>query len=100
MADYTHLPYDKTSAYGQLIQGVMSPLTAAVQRLIDLVATMDTMKETGQVGEYMRSKFGFPDVATTQAAYDELNSLLSKVSTDAQVDHVYAAITQAFHKFT
>jgi hypothetical protein len=100
MADYTHLPYDKTSAYGQLIQGVMSPLSASVQRLIDLVGTMDTMKESGVVGEYMRSKFGFPDVATMQAAYDELTSLLGKVATDATVDHVYAAITQAFHKFT
>lgn len=44
------------------------------------------------------ARFGFTDNATAKAGWDELNSALFKLTTDAQVSSVQAAMLQLFSK--
>jgi hypothetical protein len=47
---------------------------------------------------YITTKFGFATDADAKAAWDELNSVLFKLTTDASVSSVNAAILQLFNK--
>ena|SRR5438045_4129041 len=94
-----HIAFDDTTPHGRQLRRCLQQLEDGLTGLIDIFAIIGLMRDAGQTTSYLVSKFGFPDIATAQAAYDELNSLQSKLTTDAQVSSVNAAMLQAFRKF-
>ena len=48
---------------------------------------------------YATAKFGFSSDAVTKAAYEELQSLASKLNANSSVTNVNAALVQSFNKF-
>ena len=99
----SHISFDSNSEYGQQLRSSLNSLEKGKDDLNDLLGVMATMLDGdgSQAAhfEYFIPRFGFPDTATAKAAYDELQSLMFKLNTDAQVDFVNAAMTQVFNKF-
>lgn len=94
-----HIQYDPNLRHGQQLRGAMLSLGSALDLVNELFAVMNQMRDGGSVTVYLQNKFGFPDVATAQAAYDEINSLQLKLNSDASVTNVHTAIIQAVSKF-
>lgn len=98
-----HISYNTGTQHGAMLRNGLTLLEDGLDRLNDLKATMQLMID-GDGSDalhfaYMQEKFGFADNASAKAAWDELNSLLAKLNTDAQVSSVNAALLQAFAKF-
>jgi hypothetical protein len=94
-----HIPYQQNTQHGSLKRQALNDLERGLEGLVDLIAVMDQMKDSGTVGEYLREKFGYADVDAATAAYNELASLHFKLTTNGSVSDVNAALLQAFNKF-
>jgi hypothetical protein len=94
-----------TSTHGRYIQVAINQIKAGKDALADLLATLSQMViSTGgdgsQDADYaiVMTALGAPSTAVAHGIVDELNSLNSKIATDATVDHVNTAIAQACAK--
>ena len=99
----THIKHTGGS-HDALVRNALGNLEIGLQALKNLIATMALMLNGDGTAEahftaYVITAFGFTDAAGAKAAYDELNSLHAKLTTDAQVTNVHAALQQAFNKF-
>lgn len=104
----THIQLSFTAPAAQRLRNAMLSLEATVRTLSSEIATMVTMidGDTSDAANYSEvvSRYGV-EGATLQeqqtrakALFDEANSLNFKLTTDATVDHVNAAILQAANK--
>ena len=101
----THIKFGASGAtHAQLIAAALNKLESGHEALKDLIATMALMingdgTQEAHFTSYIITAFGFPDAATAKAGWDELNSIHAKLTTDASVTDVQAALLQAFNKF-
>lgn len=101
----THISFNDQTQHGRMIRRCLQELEEGRDILNDTVAVLGTMKQTGADGSqsahwtYATSKFGFPDDATTLAAWNELNSLQIKLNTNGPITDMSNALTFAFDKF-
>lgn len=99
----SHLSFNDQLTHGRLLRASLNKLEEGLEELNDTLATMTLMidGDGSQAAHftYATTKFGFSSDANTKAAYDELNSLAAKLTTDASVSNVNAALLQAFNKF-
>lgn len=99
----THIKHTGGS-HDALIRTPLANLESGLDGLKDLIGTMALMLNGNGTDEahftaYVIGAFGFADAAGAKAAWDELNSVHAKLTTDAQVTNVHAALLQAFNKF-
>ncbi len=85
---------------GRLLRSAISQFEAGYNALKQVQGCMIQSLSSGspQVQSFL-DFWGFPDMATAQAAYDEFSSMMGKITTDASVSSVQAALNQAFNKF-
>lgn len=99
----THIQFNQGTQHGALLRSGLTLLEDGLDRLNDLKATLQLMIDgdgsSAAHFAYMQERLGFSDNAAAKAAWDELNSLLFKLSTNSSVDNVNAALVQAFAKF-
>jgi hypothetical protein len=95
--------YILNSEYGAAFHSAKNAFENGFNRLNDLKATMALMIDGDGTSinhfTYMVAKFGLSSTTDAKALWDECNSLLFKLNTDAQVTNVNAAIKQFFNKF-
>lgn len=98
-----HINFNDQTPHGRMLRRGLTQLEDGLDHLNDLKATMALMidGDGSQAAHftYVTGKFGFGTDANAKAAWDELNSLLAKLNTDAQVTFVNAALLQCFNKF-
>lgn len=101
-----HIQFNRSSRRGLLILEALTHLDLGLRGLQDQLATLDLMIESSNGGSsnvdnytFMKDELGSPDNAEAKKAFDEINALLGKLTTDAEVTFVNAALLQAFHKF-
>lgn len=99
----SHLSFNDQLTHGRILRSSINKLEEGLEELQDVLATMALMLDGdgSQAAHfaYATTKFGFSSDANAKAAYDELNSLSAKLTTDASVSNVNAAMLQAFNKF-
>lgn len=96
----SHLAFVKSTPHGKDLDDALLAGKAFLRGISDVFAVMDRMRDDGVLAlAYIQDKYGFPDTATAQAAYDELNSLQAKLNTNASITDMNAAMLQAFAKF-
>jgi hypothetical protein len=98
-----HINFNSGTQHGALLRSGLQRLEDAFHDLNELKSTMALMidGDGSQAAHfpYMTQKFSFDNDAGAKAAWEELNSLLFKLNTDASVSSVNAALLQAFNKF-
>ncbi len=98
-----HIQYNPNLPHSAQFRSALSQFEDAFDHLNELRATMALMIDgdgsSANHFSYMTGKFGFLDDAGAKAAWEELNSMLAKLNTDASVSSVNAALLQAFNKF-
>lgn len=100
---FTHVQFNDQLQHGRLLRRGLSQLEEGISVLQQAKGTMAMMidgdgSNIAHFSEFV-TRFGFGSTTDAKAAWDELNSLLSKLTTDAQVTFVNAAMVQAFAKF-
>ena len=100
---FSKIHYEAGLPHGALLRKALVGLETGLDDLLDTVACMAMMidgdgSDAAHFGE-VKSRYAFFDNATAKAAWDELNSLKFKLSTNASVTDVNAALIQAFNKF-
>ena len=100
-----HLKYSPTtSTHGKFVQSMLSSLKDGKRKLADLIGVLNLMIDGDGTQDthytYMRIALGCDTDAGARAIWDELNSANSKISTDASVTNVNAALEQLFNKLT
>lgn len=97
-----HIGFNDQVLHGRLLRRGLQQMEEALDILNDVKATMALMIDGDGTDAaqftYMTAKFGFSSNPEAKAAWDELNSLLFKLNTNAQVTDVNAAMLQAFNK--
>lgn len=98
-----HIYSSPQTEYGSKLHSALAQLEAGFQNLIEIRDTFTTMID-GDGSDpaqytYAQAKFGFTDNATAQEGWNELNSVLAKLTTDSSVTSVNSAILQVFKKF-
>jgi len=100
---FTHIYVDTSKQHGQLLRGMLAQLEAGRNALVQIVDCMATMidGDSGDAANYgeVATRFGFASNAAAKAAFDELNSVKGKLTTDSDVTFVQAALNQVFSKF-
>jgi hypothetical protein len=97
-----HIQFNDQLQHGRYLRRGLQMMEEGRETLIkakDVMATM--MNGDGTLAAHfteVTSRFGFTDDTTSKAAWDELNSALSKFTTDAQVTSVQSALLQLFSK--
>lgn len=99
----THISFNDQLTHGRLLRRSLQQLEEGRTELNNTIATMSTMLDGDGTNVshflYFVSKYGFPSTAEAKAAWDELNSLASKLNVNTSVTDVNAALLQAFNKF-
>jgi hypothetical protein len=95
----THLYVDPNTPYGSQLRQAVQVLNQGYKLLQSVRGTLTTMLDGGVAGEYMRAKFGCPDIATAQSVFNEIDALVLKLTSDASQTNVKTALEQAFNKF-
>lgn len=99
----THIKFNDQTNLGRRIRRALQQLEEGREELRDVISSMATMidgdgSEATHFG-YATTEGDFVSDAVTKAAFEELNSLYSKMNSDNSVSFVDAALTQAFNKF-
>lgn len=100
---FSHIYVSPSTQYGSRLHVGLDQLESSLNILRQQQGTMTMMidgdgSDAAQFTE-MTAQYGFVNNASAKAAWDELNSLLGKLTTDLQVVEVHAALVQAFNKF-
>lgn len=89
--------------HGAMLRRALTNLELGQEGLVDILAAMVLMidGDGSQVTHFdeVMTRFAFPSTTVAKAAYDELQSLRSKITVDSSVTNVNAAMLQAFNKF-
>lgn len=99
-----HLNFISSTTHGRLLRESLDSFERGLDGLNDVVGAMQLMIDgDGSSASHfltLAARFGFENTgADAKAAWEELNSLLFKLNTDAQVSEVSAAIRQVLNKF-
>ena len=94
--------FNQSTQYGSLLRLALKNHEdgfIALNNVLSVMGHMITGSGTSDT-EFaeVTTRFGFDDNADAKAAWDELNSYLAKVNTDASVSNVNAAMLQLFSK--
>lgn len=99
----THIVFNASPSWGAMLRQSLRDLENGLDGLNDTIACMSRMIDGDGSSEahftYMVNRYGFTTNAEAKAAFEELNSLASKLNTNASVTDVNAALLQAFSKF-
>ena len=97
-----HISYNRETQYGRMIASAMTQIDEGRTGLIDLLGILAKMIDgdpsVAANYSYMVTKCGFTDNAGAMAGYNELNSLMLKLTSNASQIDVANAITQACAK--
>ena len=98
-----HILFNDQSSYGGLLRRGLQSLESGLDFLEDVKGAMQMMIDgdgsaAAHFGE-VRDRFGFTSDAKAKEAWEELNSLIFKLTTNNSVTDVGNAIVQAFNKF-
>lgn len=101
-----HVKVDSSTPGGARLRQLLTDLERVLDRFSEEVATMDQMKDSGEIGQYLADQYGFGtkqsdgtyEVAAAQAGYAELASAFGKIKDDSSVDHVQTALRQVCSK--
>lgn len=97
-----HIAFDFHTPHGFLLKKAIDEFNSGLDALNELFLTMGQMKDgdgsQASHFDYAVEKFGFDDNVAAKAAYDELNSVLAKLNTDASTSNVASAINQLIAK--
>lgn len=99
----SYLHFDDQKQHGRMLRRGLQMLEESRDLLVDTLATMTRMvdgdgSDAAHFAEVV-TRFGFTSNANAKAAWDELNSVLAKITTDGSVSNTHAALEQAFAKF-
>lgn len=99
---FQHIFFSAVTEYGGRLRSALTQAEDGIARLIHARDTITFMidgdgSNASQFAE-VASRYQFPDNASAKAAWDELNSCLGKLTTDASVSSVASALAQAFNK--
>jgi hypothetical protein len=102
----SHIQFDARNSgnvtHGLALRTALSQLEQGRENLIKIRDTMALMVDgdTGTAANYgeVVTRFGFGSTTDAKAAFDEINSALGKITTDASVSSVQAALLQLFNK--
>lgn len=99
----SHIQFVLTATHADLLRNTLDSLEAGYDRLLKAVAVMERMidgdgSNATQFGE-LTIRFGFGSNTDAKAAYDELQSLKFKLTTNAPTSDMNAALLQVFSKF-
>ena len=99
----TNFFIDTSKQHGSKLKSALNQLETGFDSLNDILANIPHMIDgDGSSSTHfveVTNRYGFPDDATSKAAYEEIQSVMSKLNTDASVTSVNAALLQAFAKF-
>lgn len=100
---FTHDNFNDQIPHGRLLRQYYNGLDAVNDlgpKILLLVPTMCLNGDASDAANFteVTARFGFPDNATAKAAFDEFQSVNFKLTTDASVDSVHAAIAQFLAK--
>jgi hypothetical protein len=93
-----HIAFDDTTTHGRQLRSCLQQIEDGFTGLTDLFAVMGLMRDGEKVTSYLVGKFGFPDIATAQAAYDDLANLQQGLTTPEATAFMQHLI-QTFRKF-
>ena len=98
----THIQFNDQLQHGRYLRRAIQMIEEGRETLVKTKDVMQTMidgdgTDAAQFTE-VTARFGFTNNATAKAGWDELNSALSKITTDASVTNVQAALLQLFSK--
>ena len=98
-----HLSFNRSLAHGSMLGNALNQFENGYDRLNEQLSAMALMIDGDGSSPthfpYFTQKYGFEDDVHSQAAWNELNSLMAKLNTDASVTSVKSALEQAFAKF-
>ncbi len=96
----SHIQINPSLPHGSQVINAVRQIKVGIDALVDAFKTLELYKDagTGLFTQTAVSDYGFADVAGAQACFDEVNSMQSKLTTDANVSSVNAAILQCFRK--
>lgn len=107
-----HVLFNDSTPYGGKLRSFLATLERTFDEGNDLLLLFAQMKDTGAVGQYLATQFGFGlargsnigtagDVPSAQAGVSEIESLMAKLNTTgaATATVVKDAILQAVAKF-
>ena len=102
-----NIPFDGSNSTGSRYHGVilrqgLTQLESGFNSLNNVLNSMNHMVDGdgSDIAHFdeMVVRYGFPDTTTAKAAWDELNSVLAKLNTDASVTTVNSSLLQIFSK--
>lgn len=98
----THIQFDDRLQHGRLLRGALQKLEAGREELIKTKDVMITMIDGDGTlithFDEVTLRFGFSNNTIAKSCWDEINSLLNKITTDASVTFVNTATLQLFNK--
>lgn len=98
----THIQFNDQLQHGRYLRRGLQMLEEGRETLIKAKDVMSTMIDGDGTSiahfNEVTSRFGFVDNTTSKEAWDELNSAIAKLTTDAQVTSVQSALLQLFSK--
>lgn len=98
-----HIQFNPGTQHGALLRSPLRKMEESLAEFQEIKGTMALMIDgDGSSPDhfaYIQEHFGFLNNDVAKAAWDELNSLLFKLTTNASVDNVNAAMLQVFNKF-
>ena len=99
----TNFYIDTSKPHGAQLRSHLNALERGFDGLNDVLANIPHMidgdgSDSAHFSE-VTTRYGFVDNDRSKAAWEELQSVMAKLNTDASVSSVNAAILQAFAKF-
>lgn len=97
----THISFNHGTPHGALLHNALTGMENNLAQLVRVRDTMGLMIGSANDGtdyDAMADKFGCATGAAAQAMWNELNSALYKLTTNASVSDVNAALLQVFNK--
>lgn len=98
-----HILFNDGLPHGRILRNALTQLENGLDSLDDCIKAIQHMIDGDGTSAthftYVQQRFSFADTTAAKAAWDELNSLYAKLTTNVSVADVNAALLQAFAKF-
>lgn len=99
---FTHILIGQNSTHGPILRGYLQQLESGYRGLITMIPAIQTMIDgdgsSATMFPEVTARFGTQSDDQSKAMFEELESLVGKLTSDATQDHVAAAINQALAK--
>ncbi len=97
-----HLQINDQIPHGRMLRAAINKLDEGREELADIIASLGLMIDGNGSDAahfvYMKEKLGCASNEIAKAVWDELNSVNFKLTTNASVDNVKAALDQVVNK--